>query len=811
VKRAPSVRPRPPSSSRRTITAIVTVLAVVAAWILIADRGAKRAPEQHANATRWLQLKAGPVLGVIEREPFEVRLAGTIRDPAGKPIARAAVCAACAECLPGPSSSRPTCVTTDAQGRYAIDDLGLGDFRLSAGADGYEPALVHGGEIVRVGAKGLWVDGFDAVLKEGGARIAGFVMDGTGGPVVGASVEAHFMADEAIQRRPVPLSTLSDENGAFTLSVRSEGVQVIARADGYAPASLYTNAPAADLRLVLAPSSEIAGHVVTLRDGQPVANVRVTAEQGNVQQFATSDDQGAFQITGLAPGTFFLKASGNGWIGETSGTLSIGLGERVADLLVPVVRGARVLGSVRVGDAPCTTGLARLSAASGQSLPTLSAHTDREGNVIFEAAPPGVYRSLAVCDGYDQLDGPEVTVREADVEGLVWSVPAGAEATIVAKTTGGMPAERTWIDFDPVIAADAQPGPKPQSRSGWTDARGEIAFKGLRPMGYRITGTDITKPIDVELRERSNRYEITIDPRGYIDLYVRAASGEPNDEVWAYARRMDEKGPPGTAERYDRGRYRIGPLEEGKFHVQVRDGANPSVHARDVQVRPGQVTNLEITYGSHDARITGRVLDTAGDPVADVWVSAEASDAAQDNFTRDLEHVTRAERRRVYTDQHGRFEVGGLDPRGTYQVVVTRPLGGEQRRAGVSAGQNVEVVLPRTATVAGRVLEGDGEPSQRFHLILNNESTNQSLQPIFGPDSSGRFRLEDVTAGKVELAAYTPGGERAKVVLDVSAGQEIGGIVLTLAPIQAAHLTRSRSAEARGSVGEQNNNMAPMP
>jgi hypothetical protein len=745
---------------------------------------------------RLPQLRVGPALGVVDREPFEVRLGGTIRDPAGTPIARAAVCAACADCLLGPSGDRPTCVSTDAQGRYLIDGLDLGDFRLTAGADGYEPVLVQGGKILRVGRQGLRADGLDAVLKEGGARITGFVVDGTGGPVVGAAVEAHFMPDEPVQRLPVVLTTLSDEEGAFTLTVRREGVQIIARADGYAPATVYTGAPAGDLRLVLMPSSEIAGHVVTLKDGQPVANVRVTAGQGLVQQFATSDDQGAFQITGLAPGTFFLRASGNGWIGETSGTLSIGLGERRGDLLVHVVPGARVLGSLRVGDGPCTVGQVSLSAASGHSLPTLSAHTDTGGNVVFEAAPPGVYRSFAACDGYDELEGPQVTVAETDVQGLVWNVPAGVEATIVAKTSGGMIAERTWIDLEPASASGASRGLSSQRRGGWTDARGEIVFKGLAPMGYRIAGTDIAKPIDVEVRERgTHRWEITIDPRGYIDLSVKAPSGEPNDEVWAYAERTDAKGPPGTAERYDRGRYRIGPLAVGKFHVQVRDGANPSVHAQDVQVRAGQVTNLEITYGAHDARITGRVLDASGDPVADVWVSAEASDVEHDNFTRDLEYATRAERRRVYTDDHGRFEVGGLDPRGTYHVVVTRPLGGEQRRSGVRPGQDVEVVLPRTATIAGRVLESDGSPSVRFRLILQNETTNQSLQPIFGPDSGGRFRLEDVTAGKVELAAYTPAGQHAKVALDVSAGQETRDIVLTLAPLQAAHLLRSRSNE----------------
>jgi len=721
--------------------------------------------------------------------PIEVRLTGTIRNPASEPIAAARVCPVCADCLLGPSGNSLRCAETDAQGTYAIENLPVGDYRLSAGADGYQPAMVHGGRVLRVPPEGLRADELDGVLEEGGAKITGVVIDGTGGPVAEATVEAHFIPDEPVKRFNVPLTAVSNEDGVFAIWVPHGGTRLISRADGYAPGDTYVTAPATDVRLVMTPSSGVSGHVVSLADGRPVANVRVNAERRGIEQFAVSDDGGAFHITGLRPGTFNLTASGKGWTGQMSGSVTIDIGDEARDVLVHVEPGATVRGVVRVdGDKPCPIGKVVLAPTAHTSLRRVSTLLDVEGNAVFEAVPVGRYASIAVCDGYGEAEGPALDVPEAGIEGVVWRFEPGGSVTIAAKTTAGTPADQSWIDLRPT-AAEGTP-PQDPVRSEWTDPKGEVRFQGVKAGDYVVSGGDLEKPVPVTVRAGENRFAVTIDARGYIEVRATTADGRPHDDLGIFARRVDTSAPPGRANRYDTGRYRIGPLPAGDYDVAARDGANPSVKVR-AQVRDGEVTAVALTYGGHHGSITGRVVDGSGEPVANVAVGAEASDSGTDDFAQGLEHEGRAEHRRVYTDALGRFEIPDLDARGTFTVVVVRRLGGEQRSRPASVGQHVDVVLPATGAIAGAVVDEDGKPARTFRLRLHNSVTNQTLMPSFGPDAQGRFRVDDVTAGEVELLAATWDGEQASGVVTVQPDQEHTGITLELAP-QSAAVTASQ-------------------
>lgn len=136
----------------------------------------------------------------------------------------------------------------------------------------------------------------------------------------------------------------------------------------------------------------------------------------------------------------------------------------------------------------------------------------------FDAVPPGLYDSSAFCDGYESQPGPRVAVGSHDVTGQVWRFEPTAEVTIAAKTTGGMVATATWIDFERVLEPSTQRAPDP--RGGWTDSKGEVHFKGVAAAQYRISGPDVTQPVSVEVRKGDNRFKAssstgnTIDPFG---------------------------------------------------------------------------------------------------------------------------------------------------------------------------------------------------------------------------------------------------------------------------------------------------------
>lgn len=775
--------------SKLSASIVLLVLGVGAAFLLFADSRAARMRLGGSQAEPGLlpPLAAGPAIGVVPDVDVEVRLSGTIRNTSSEPIAGAFVCAACTNHVLALDRAAQSCTQTDARGMYTLGALPRGDYLLSAGAAGYLPGALHGGAVLRVGPTGLRAEDLDGVLERGGARVTGSVVDGTGGPIAGARVEAHFAADTSRPGVLLLQAAVSNDDGGFSIWVPRGDVRLMSHAEGYAAGNIYSFAPATDVQLVMTPSAEIAGHVVTAKDGQPVANVRVNAVQHGVRQFAISDDRGAFRITHLDPGTFNLTAQAKGWYGQHSGSVTLEIAERVEDVLVHVVPAPSVQGVLLAGERPCTSGHAQLAPQPGEALPSFVAGTDTEGKVTFEAVVPGHYEASATCDGYEPLTGSRVTIGLDDVRGLVWRFESTAEVTIVAKTSGGMIAEATWIDFERIVESQSPAASTPRLRGEWTDANGKVHFKGVPAGHHRISGPDITQPLSIEVREGNNRFDVAIDARGYIDVHVKRPNGEPNDDVGMFALRVDGTGVPGDAHRYDTGRYRIGPLSVGPHYVQIRDGVNPAARSDgDVHVRAGAITEIEMVYGGDSGRITGRVLDASGQPLANAWVSVEASDSASDMLTQGLQHDMRAKQRRVYTDAQGRFEIASLESRGQFSVVVTRRGGGEERRSGVSPGQYVEVVLPESATLEGIALAADGTPLRDFRLSLQSEHTRQNIAPIFGPEANGAWQLRDIAPGQVTLTAFTMNGEQGSAVVSVTPGQTRGAIVLKIAPLQAA-------------------------
>ncbi|MEM9802205.1 MAG: carboxypeptidase regulatory-like domain-containing protein [Planctomycetota bacterium] len=151
-----------------------------------------------------------------EIEPFELtrtaRLAGTVTDPSGRPIEGAEVRAR-AQSDDGRSGS----ARTDADGCYALDEVGPGPVAVEATVEEWAPSettlveLAPGEHRTDVGLR----------LSEGGA-IAGLVLDPDGTPAAGRAIGVQWMRGDAIE-------VVSDENGRFTAEGLAPGpYQVIA-------------------------------------------------------------------------------------------------------------------------------------------------------------------------------------------------------------------------------------------------------------------------------------------------------------------------------------------------------------------------------------------------------------------------------------------------------------------------------------------------------------------------------------------------------------------------------------------------------
>ena len=701
-----------------------------------------------------------------------------------KPLAGATACAFCAECDTLPSGADAVCGVSDATGHYVLQHLPPLDYQISVSAKGHVPRVANPGAPIHLQGKDVELP--DTELEEGGAQVSGTVSDATGGPVIGATVQAVFASDELPVGRNLVQMTKSDEAGAFALDVPRDHVLLVARADGYAAARSGAYAPARGIRLVVTPSSRISGTVVRQVDQSPVAGARVIAhggDLGSADQVATSDATGAFTVSGLRPGTYSLDASVAGWTGRHSGSVTVDIADTADKIVIPVVRGVQVKGTVRIGEKPCRMGNVALRPAPGERLPNLTAQADLSGQVVFDAVPAGSYQSTATCVGYQAASDPDLRVKDANLAGLAWTFNEGVSVTIRARTPEGKPVGGAWIDLKPDAPTDAKP------RFMKADAEGVVHFLGIVEGSYVIDGSDVAAPMNVEVRGPAD-FTVKMKALGAIDVIVKDARGQANDYVAVTFvpkdRVVDNKPISGLpAEPRGGGMYHFGPIPPGAYQVEIRDGVNPIAHAGVpdgwVEVRSGETVVVEATYGGHSGTIRGRVLDGSGMPLENVWVAAESSGTSRDGLAELIGFLTHSADARCLTNVEGRFEINGLVETAAFSVVASHSLGGEARIDGVSVGQNVELTLSTPGALGGVALDSAGRPAVYFRVEVRGKENGQRLSAQFGPEAQGIWRMDHVAPGPIEIDAQSPQGVAA-IVRELASSQQLTDIELRLQP-----------------------------
>ena len=136
---------------------------------------------------------------------------------------------------------------------------------------------------------------------------------------------------------------------------------------------------------------------------------------------------------------------------------------------------------------------------------------------------------------------------------------------------------------------------------------------------------------------------------------------------------------------------------------------------------------------------SGRVIDEAGEPVDDAWVSAGAEDGAE----RALGAGYVAPHQRVMTDDDGRFELSGLAMRGRYSVFVERPFGALIVHRDVAPSNDVTIRLPALGALSGAVIDPSARPLQPFTIQVRQLDTGHTTTTLIR-DPNGNWRLERV-------------------------------------------------------------------
>jgi hypothetical protein len=419
-------------------------------------------------------------------------------------------------------------------GRYDVDCDP--EIYVPAGVDDF---LVEPGGDVR----------FDLVLRIG-ATVAGRVVDESGQPLARAGVRADVSGEtgwsDAHHRQ-----LLADAAGEFRLTgVAAGNVELHVQAKGFEARvePLGVLAPGeqrADVEITLVRGHGIAGRV-TWPDGTPAADAKIEAElvgsdtPWDSGDSATSDDAGSFELSGLEPGAYRVRASAvkrervmvtsrltgkerERTVHETLRAVALDVPVGMRDLALVLAKGLTLRGWV-VDDvgAPVT----RFKLEYGRRVGAgWSAHvtydgrrtvSDDDGLFELEGLEPGGLSLRVFADGYLQADAVELDLPRADPLPPIAMLRAAWIAGTVL-TPSGAPASGARLEVECAEAFEGlQLGDTSTTRGDGTMAFGlsvgnDGAFElfGFPPASVEIRaampGAMASEPLALELAPGERR------------------------------------------------------------------------------------------------------------------------------------------------------------------------------------------------------------------------------------------------------------------------------------------------------------------
>ena len=672
--------------------------------------------EGHADARAVVTLVAGTSGQAVLRLARAVTLRGRVRDGRGSPVpgARVVAIASGAAAVPGP----PREATTDADGRFAIDRLEAGSFRVLAEAPGFESA-----ELPPVALPSAEVE----VHLAGEAQvIAGRVLAG-GAPADGARVllahgtettarEALALADGTFMFAGVGpgLYALRATRGSLASPVAA-GVTVEA-----GPARRPAKVDARDVRLELAPGAFVEGRVVD-DAGAPVAGagVRVEPTGGDLtSDQVTADGAGRFRAGPFAPGEYRLIPARAGYVPARSVTARLDAAAPASGQRLELVRGVMLTGRV-VDDGgaavagatvrclapgiddlvvlfdalPLAAEAAALPSGTGRALgATRSVRTDAAGRFEIDDLLPGRYRleasrpaaipmrtgELALAPGERRDAGTLALQQGISVGGRVvdeqGAAVAGAHVAVRRRTPASAAGRGPTADADVGLYAV-------------TDGAGRFGL-ALAPGPYALVVTapsltDQAVPIDVAAQPPPDVEVKLARADGTLEGIARDEGGRP------LARARVTAWPPGEAPGQPAadaspfsststdagGHFTLARVPRRPLLIEVR---HPEYPVAVATVSPGA---LVMVTAPIPGGIAGEVRDQgAGAPLSRFRVEATGPDGRTETAAR---------------GKQGAFTLARLQP-GRWRVIASAP-------GFVTAEREVEV--PRSSAL--------GEPSVR--------------------------------------------------------------------------------------------------
>jgi len=445
------------------------------------------------------------VSGTFEEPPITLslgtKLSGLISDTGGNPVPSATI--HLDGMLAGlgnqPSPDRMSTVS-DNFGRYEFKNCPKGQRTLLVSAEGYGSVLVAG---VKIQGKR---DAERDVTLEVAEMICGRVIDASNSPVRDAEVVALSYKTGSTQCRDF---TKTDVNGEFCLEHLNPGKYTIAvSAKGYRPERAQrVGTGSTGLLLELRPQASVSGRVISKRTGEPLvtftcvlrtafANTNVTSPTEIRENFR--NPLGEYTLTDVAPGTYVVEASAQGFASSFSQRFTVAEGQSLSGVTVEAGKGGTI--KARIVDAngnPIKGALVSthdntwtddaFTRALGDLFPTNAtakkARTNKSGNFKISGLSPENYQLRIQAQGHSRFIKTDILVseeRETDL-GTIRMVTGGGVSGLVVDQAG-----QPIVGARVTLRVDGRPVSVFEPRATKSTTGGRYTFSNVPPGNYKI-------------------------------------------------------------------------------------------------------------------------------------------------------------------------------------------------------------------------------------------------------------------------------------------------------------------------------------
>ena len=363
-------------------------------------------------------------------------------------------------------------VLTDSNGGYSIANLAPGQYVLQVSASNHQ-SVIEGVTIVADQTQEA-----DVMLPLNPGSISGTLIDAVSGlPLVGFTVN--------ISNNGTLIATaITDANGNYLISgLAPDSYSVSALGPNYQTGTLSVtvlagNTASANFSLQSQPGS-ISGNVVDT-NSNPLANVLIEALQGNnILATAMTDPSGNYSLTGLAPGTYVVRASANSFQATLQGTLVAANAQTITNFTLQSQPGSL---SGLIQDASTQTPIAGANVFVLQGgVQIATALTQSDGTYSITGLPVGSYVVQANSNDYQiNQQGILVTANSALTVNLSLSADPGAvQGQILDQVTSQPISGATVTLFNGSLFVT----------NGQTDINGNYLLNNLAPGTYTLSAT----------------------------------------------------------------------------------------------------------------------------------------------------------------------------------------------------------------------------------------------------------------------------------------------------------------------------------